>query len=156
MLSLSGRPARLCSAPSRRTFLCAGGLAVGASLAIQGPVSNYGAGLSIILGRLFRVGDTIEVVGCAGVVTEISLGTTRLRTDDGEEPRAGDRPGRPAVADEASPLGLTTRSANEIGVSVSNYNYWEPIDSVNLSGGLYGLAYERTQALNDFFVMGSV
>ena len=62
-----------------------GGLAVGAGVALQGLVSNYGAGLSIILGRLFRVGDTIEVVGCAGVVTEISLGTTRLRTDDGED-----------------------------------------------------------------------
>lgn len=62
-----------------------GGLAVGAGVALQGLVSNYGAGLAIILGRLFRVGDTIEVVGCAGVVTEISLGSTRLRTDDGED-----------------------------------------------------------------------
>src|SRR5690349_12512625 len=38
-----------------------GGLAVGASLALQGPISNYGAGLIIILTRLFRVGDTITV-----------------------------------------------------------------------------------------------
>ena len=62
-----------------------GGLAVGAGVALQGLVSNYGAGLSIILGRLFRVGDTIEVVGCAGVVTDITLGATRLRTDNGED-----------------------------------------------------------------------
>ena len=62
-----------------------GGLAVGAGVALQGLVSNYGAGLSIILGRMFRVGDTIEVVGCAGVVTEITLASTRLRTDDGED-----------------------------------------------------------------------
>ena len=38
-----------------------GGLAVGASFAIQGPVSNYGAGLIIILTRMFKVGDTITV-----------------------------------------------------------------------------------------------
>jgi len=41
-----------------------GGLAVGLSLALQGPVSNYGAGLVIILTRMFRVGDTITTQGC--------------------------------------------------------------------------------------------
>lgn len=62
-----------------------GGLAVGASLAIQGPVSNYGAGLVLILTRMFKVGDTIEVNGCSGVVTNIELSSTRLRADDGED-----------------------------------------------------------------------
>lgn len=35
----------------------------GASFAIQGPLSNYGAGLSIIISRPFVVGDTITVGG---------------------------------------------------------------------------------------------
>jgi small conductance mechanosensitive channel len=61
-----------------------GGLAVGASFAIQGPVSNYGAGLVIILTRMFRIGDTISVQGCSGLVEEISLATTILKTEDGE------------------------------------------------------------------------
>lgn len=61
-----------------------GGLAVGASFAIQGPVSNYGAGLVIILTRMFKIGDTINVQECFGVVDEISLATTILRTEDGE------------------------------------------------------------------------
>ena len=61
-----------------------GGMAVGAGFALQGLVSNYGAGLSIILGRTFRIGDTIKVVECSGVVEEITLPTTRLRNDDGE------------------------------------------------------------------------
>lgn len=61
-----------------------GGLAVGASFAIQGPVSNYGAGLVIILTRMFRLGDTITVQGCSGQVEEISLATTILKTEDGE------------------------------------------------------------------------
>ncbi len=61
-----------------------GGLAVGASLAIQGPLSNYGAGLVIILTRMFKVGDSITVQGCSGVVREITLATTQLGAEDGE------------------------------------------------------------------------
>ena len=62
-----------------------GGLAVGASFAIQGPVSNYGAGLVIILTRMFKVGDTISVQGCFGVVESIDLATTHLKAEDGED-----------------------------------------------------------------------
>ena len=61
-----------------------GGLAVGVSFALQGPVSNYGAGLAIILTRMYRVGDTISVCGCAGIVSEITLATTILESEDGE------------------------------------------------------------------------
>jgi small conductance mechanosensitive channel len=61
-----------------------GGITLGAGMALQGPVSNYGAGLSLILSRPFKVGDTIEVQGCAGVVNEISLAATRLQAEDGE------------------------------------------------------------------------
>jgi small conductance mechanosensitive channel len=62
-----------------------GGLAVGASFAIQGPVSNYGTGFVIILTRMFKVGDTISVQGCFGVVKEITLATTQLVVEDGKE-----------------------------------------------------------------------
>jgi len=62
-----------------------GGLAVGASLAIQGPISNYGAGLILILTRMFHVGDTITVQGCSGVVTDINLAKTSLKAEDGED-----------------------------------------------------------------------
>ena len=61
-----------------------GGVAVGLSLALQGPVSNYGAGLMIILTRMYRVGDTVTTQGCAGQVEEISLASTMLRAEDGE------------------------------------------------------------------------
>ena len=61
-----------------------GGVAVGLSLALQGPVSNYGAGLMIILTRMYRVGDTITTQGCSGQVEDISLATTQLRAEDGE------------------------------------------------------------------------
>ncbi len=59
-------------------------LAFGASFAIQGPLSNYGAGLSIILSRPFVVGNTITINGVSGVVEEIRLAATLLSTEDGE------------------------------------------------------------------------
>jgi small conductance mechanosensitive channel len=62
-----------------------GALAFGASLAIQGPVSNYGAGLAIILGRPFTVGNTITLGDTSGVVEEVKLATTVLSTEDGEK-----------------------------------------------------------------------
>jgi small conductance mechanosensitive channel len=58
-------------------------MAFGASFAIQGPLANYGAGLSIILTRPFVVGNTITVAEVNGVVEEIKLGATILKDEDG-------------------------------------------------------------------------
>jgi len=58
-------------------------MAFGASFAIQGPLANYGAGLTIILSRPFVVGNTITIKGVNGVVEEINLGTTVLTDEDG-------------------------------------------------------------------------
>ncbi|HCC54472.1 MAG TPA: mechanosensitive ion channel protein MscS [Desulfobulbaceae bacterium] len=60
-----------------------GAAAFGATYALQGPLSNYGAGLAIILGRTFIVGDTITVAGVFGVVDTITLAHTILLTEDG-------------------------------------------------------------------------
>jgi small conductance mechanosensitive channel len=62
-----------------------GALAFGASFALQGPLSNYGAGLTIILARPFVVGDTITVKNVSGIVDEVTLATTILSTEDGEK-----------------------------------------------------------------------
>ena len=61
-----------------------GALAFGSSFAIQGPLSNYGAGISIILTQPFKVGNTIAVKGVSGVVEEIHLAATILTTEDEE------------------------------------------------------------------------
>lgn len=53
-------------------------------MALQGPLSNYGAGLSIILSRPFVVGNTITVQGTFGVVEEVKLAATILTGEDGE------------------------------------------------------------------------
>lgn len=60
-----------------------GAAAFGATYALQGPLSNYAAGLSIILGRPFVVGDTISVAGVNGVVDVIMLANTTLISEDG-------------------------------------------------------------------------
>lgn len=60
-----------------------GALAFGASFALQGPLSNYGAGLTIILTRPFVVGNTITVANVSGVVEEVKLACTILTNEDG-------------------------------------------------------------------------
>lgn len=62
----------------------ASALIFGASFAIQAPLSNYAAGLSIILTRPFVVGNTITIKGVSGVVEEVKLPSTILATGDGE------------------------------------------------------------------------
>ena len=65
-------------------FIAAGAaVAFGASFAIQGPLSNYGAGLVIIFTRPFVVGNTITVAGVSGVVEEVKMGATILTDEDG-------------------------------------------------------------------------
>jgi small conductance mechanosensitive channel len=60
-----------------------GGATFGASLALQGPLSNYGAGLSIVLTRPYVVGNTIQVAGVSGIVKEVKLACTVLTDEDG-------------------------------------------------------------------------
>ena len=59
-----------------------GALSLGAGLALQGLLSNYGAGVSIIVARPFIVGDTISVQGVTGVVKEVKLAFTVLTNED--------------------------------------------------------------------------
>ncbi len=54
-----------------------GALSLGAGLALQGTLSNYGAGLAIIMTRPFIVGNTVAVEGVSGIVREIKLGYTK-------------------------------------------------------------------------------
>jgi small conductance mechanosensitive channel len=62
-----------------------GAVAFGSSLALSGLLSNYGAGLTIIVTRPFVVGNTIKVKSVSGVVEEIGLGATHLSNEDGQK-----------------------------------------------------------------------
>lgn len=59
-----------------------GALSLGAGLALQGTLSNYGAGIAIIISRPFLVGDTISVQGVSGIVKQVKLSCTILTNED--------------------------------------------------------------------------
>ncbi|RTE64414.1 mechanosensitive ion channel family protein [Amphritea opalescens] len=61
----------------------AAGLAVG--LALQGSLQNFAAGVMLIIFRPFKEGDFIEAAGVAGVVEQISIFNTVMRTGDNKE-----------------------------------------------------------------------
>jgi small conductance mechanosensitive channel len=63
--------------------LGAAGLAVG--LALQGSLSNFAAGVLIIIFRPYKVGDYIEAAGTAGTVDEVQIFTTVLKTPDNKK-----------------------------------------------------------------------
>lgn len=59
-----------------------GALSLGAGLAVQGLLANYGAGLNIIITRPFVIGDTITVKGETGLVDEVHMAFTILKDED--------------------------------------------------------------------------
>ncbi|MBT8088062.1 MAG: mechanosensitive ion channel, partial [Gammaproteobacteria bacterium] len=61
----------------------AAGLAVG--LALQGSLSNFAAGVLIVLFRPYRVGDYIEAAGVSGSVEQVQILTTMLKTPDNKQ-----------------------------------------------------------------------
>ena len=61
-----------------------GASAFGLSLAVQGPVSNYGAGVILIITRPFKVGDTLTINDMTGIVDFVNLGNTQLINEDEE------------------------------------------------------------------------
>ena len=71
-------------------ILGAAGLAVG--FALQGSLSNFAAGIMLLIFRPFKVGDFIEAGGVSGVVEEIQIFTTQMKTGDNKKiivPNAG-------------------------------------------------------------------
>ena len=58
----------------------AAGLAIG--LALQGSLANFAAGVLMIIFRPFKAGDYIEGAGVAGVVEEVQIFATQLKTPD--------------------------------------------------------------------------
>ena len=61
----------------------AAGLAVG--LALQGSLSNFAAGVLIVLFRPYRVGDFVEAAGISGSVEKVQILTTVLKTGDNKQ-----------------------------------------------------------------------
>jgi small conductance mechanosensitive channel len=64
-------------------IFAAAGLAVG--LALQGSLSNFAAGVLIVLFRPYRVGDFVEAAGISGSVEQVQILTTVLKTPDNKQ-----------------------------------------------------------------------
>ncbi len=60
--------------------LAAASFAIG--MALQGSLSNFAAGVMILLFRPFKVGDYVEVAGVAGSVKNIAIFSTTMATGD--------------------------------------------------------------------------
>jgi small conductance mechanosensitive channel len=58
----------------------AAGLAVG--LALQGSLSNFASGVLLILFKPFKAGDFVKAGGEAGVIVEVGILTTEMKTPD--------------------------------------------------------------------------
>ena len=63
--------------------LAAAGLAVG--LALQGSLSNFAAGVLLLIFRPFTAGDLITAAGATGTVREIGIFTTTLNSPDNKK-----------------------------------------------------------------------
>jgi small conductance mechanosensitive channel len=81
----------------------AAGLAVG--LALQGTLSNFASGIMLLVFRPFNLGDFIEGGGTTGVVMEIGIFATTLRTPDN--------------------IKITVPNSQIYGATISNYNGYE-------------------------------
>ncbi|NOQ51748.1 MAG: mechanosensitive ion channel [Desulfuromonadaceae bacterium] len=64
-------------------ILAAAGLAIGLSL--QGTLGNFAAGFMLILFRPFKVGDFVEAGGVTGVVEEVQIFSTKMKSLDNKE-----------------------------------------------------------------------
>lgn len=61
-------------------IVAAGGLAIG--LALKDSLSNFASGVMIIMFKPYKVGDFVKMAGTAGIVTEVHIFNTFLRTPD--------------------------------------------------------------------------
>ena len=96
--------------------MAAAGLAIG--FALQGSLSNCAAGVMIILFRPFKTGDFIEGGGIVGVVEEILVFSTIMKTPDNKR--------------------IIVPNANMTGANIINYSA-NPTRRVDL---MFGIGYD--------------
>ena len=60
-------------------------LALAIGLALQGSLSNFAAGVLIVMFRPYKVGDWVEAAGISGAVVQVQILTTILKTGDNKQ-----------------------------------------------------------------------
>ncbi len=63
--------------------IAAAGLAIGLSL--QGSLSNFASGVILILLRPFKAGDFVEAGGVSGIIEELQVFNTKIRSGDNKQ-----------------------------------------------------------------------
>ena len=107
--------------------IAAAGLAVG--LAFQGTLSNFAAGVMLLVFRPFKVADVIKVAGQIGVVEAIALFTIELKTADNRK--------------------IIVPNSQVFGSTIDNYTFY-PIRRVDVPVGIdYGVDIDRTREVLD-------
>jgi len=94
-----------------------GALSLGAGLAMQGLLSNYAAGLNIILARPFVVGDTIRIQAVSGQVKEVHFAYTLLSDEDDVKITI---PNKHIVGEIISNSHAETLAEETVGISYDN------------------------------------
>ncbi len=64
-------------------LIAAAGLAIG--FALQGTLANFASGVMIIVFRPFKLGDLVDAGGATGVVVEIEIFNTVIKTEDNKK-----------------------------------------------------------------------
>lgn len=67
---------------SKQFVAVMGAAALAIGFALQGSLSNFAAGIMLIIFKPFRVGDFVEIAGTTGLVQEIEIFTTILHSPD--------------------------------------------------------------------------
>lgn len=62
-----------------------GASAFAVGMALQGALGNFAAGIMIIIFRPFQIGDFIDAGGITGIVTDLNVFETHLRTPDNKK-----------------------------------------------------------------------
>ncbi len=119
--------------------LGAAGLAVG--LALQGSLSNFAAGVLMIIFRPFKVGDFVEAGGAKGTCKEIGILTTELDTMDNKK----------VIVPNAKVMGDNITNFNANGIRrvdlVAGISYGDDIDKAK--SVLEGILAADERVLND-------
>jgi small conductance mechanosensitive channel len=103
--------------------LAGAGLAIG--LAFQGTLSNFSAGVMLLVFRPFKVGDWVQVAGVSGGVDQIDLFTTTLDTADNRR--------------------LIVPNSAIFGTTIENVTYHEKRRVEVLVGTSYGADLDRVR-----------
>ncbi len=119
--------------------LAAAGLAVG--LALQGSLSNFAAGFLLIVFKPFKVGDFIEGGGVTGVVEEIGIFTTDLKSPDNKKIIV---PNAKMTSDNI--INYTAKDIRRVDI-VAGVSYGDDIDKVR--DVLAGILAEDERILKD-------